>query len=76
MDEQASEVNKPTEYVLVLHREHGLGESVLQRTDDESLARGYFEGYARTYQGNGQRGELFLRREPSGEIVERRVLRG
>lgn len=76
MDERGSEVSKPTEYAVVLHRNNGLGESILQRTDDESLARGYFEGYARTYQGNGQRGELFLRGEPSGEILERRVLRG
>jgi hypothetical protein len=76
MDEKGHEVNKPAEYAVVLHRDKGLGESVLQRTDDESLARGYFEGYARTYQGNGQRGELLLRGEPSGEILERRVLRG
>ena len=63
-------------YAIILKRESGLGESVLQRTEDETLARGYFEGYARTYQGNGQRGELVLQDEASGKVLEQRELRG
>ncbi len=65
-----------SEYAVVVKREGGLGETVLQRADDEKLARGYFEGYARTYQGNGQRGELVLRNETTGEVLEERTMRG
>ena len=64
------------EYVVAVERAGGLGESVLQRAEDEKLARGLFEGYARTYQGNGQRGVLRLRNETTGELLEERTMRG
>lgn len=69
-------MTKQNEYAVIVKRESGLGETVLQRTEDAKLAKGYFEGYARTYQGNGQRGELLLRNETTGEVMEQRVMRG
>jgi hypothetical protein len=69
-------MSEKQEYVVVVERAFGLGESILQRTDDAKLAKGYFEGYARTYQGTGQRGVLRLRNETTGEVLEERTMRG